>query len=98
MFLFVQFTNVSCVRLARQAVAEQPKPSLVEEQSPAKININTATAEELQRLPGIGKAFSARIIEYREKNGPFRRVEHLMMVRGISERRFRELRGPIRVD
>jgi competence protein ComEA len=46
----------------------------------------------LEKLPGIGPAFAARIVEQRERYGPFRRAEHLMLVRGISERRFRQLR------
>jgi competence ComEA-like helix-hairpin-helix protein len=56
------------------------------------ININAADAAELESLPGIGKIIAERIIEHRSKYGPFRRVEHLMMVRGISEERFLKLR------
>jgi competence protein ComEA len=57
-----------------------------------RININTATRAELEQLPGIGEGLAARIIEHRERHGAFRRVEHLIIVRGISERRFRQLR------
>jgi competence protein ComEA len=64
-------------------------------QSP--VNINTAQAEELERLPGIGRALAARIIAFREEYGPFRRAEHLIMVRGIGDRRFRRLRPFITV-
>jgi competence protein ComEA len=46
----------------------------------------------LEKLPGVGPALAARIVEQRERFGPFRRAEHLMLVRGISERRFRQLR------
>ncbi len=63
-----------------------------------RININTAAAVELQKLPGIGKVLAARIVEHREKYGPFRRPEHLIMVRGISDRRFRALQAFITVD
>lgn len=59
------------------------------------ININTAQREELERLPGIGPALALRIIEHRERYGRFRRAEHLLMVRGLSDRRFRELRSLI---
>jgi len=62
------------------------------------ININNASEEELATLPGIGKSFAARIIEHRERYGRFRRVEHLILVRGISERRFRELRPYITIE
>jgi competence ComEA-like helix-hairpin-helix protein len=63
-----------------------------------RININTASAKELEVLPGIGKGLAERIIEHREKYGSFRRAEHLIIVRGISERRFRELRDLITVE
>ncbi len=57
----------------------------------ARLDINTAGVDELERLPGIGKVLATRVVEHREKHGPFRRTEHLMMVRGISDRKFREL-------
>lgn len=62
------------------------------------ININTASAEELEALPGIGRALAERIIEHREKYGPFRRPEHLIIVRGISDKRFRALKDLINVE
>ena len=54
-----------------------------------RLNINTATAEELERLPGVGPIMAARIIQHRQTYGPFRRAEHLIAVRGLSDRRFR---------
>jgi competence protein ComEA len=68
------------------------------QQTPQRININTASANELETLPGIGKGLAARIIEHREKWGAFRRPEHLITVRGISDKRFRGLRDLIKVD
>jgi competence ComEA-like helix-hairpin-helix protein len=62
------------------------------------ININTASANELETLPGIGEALAARIIEHRQKYGPFRKPEHLIAIRGISDKRFRALRDFITVD
>jgi len=64
----------------------------------AVVNINRAASSELERLPGIGPALAARIVEHRERHGAFRRVEHLLLVRGISERRFAELRPLVAVD
>lgn len=55
------------------------------------VNINSASREELETLPGIGPGLAMRIIEHRERYGRFRRTEHLIMVRGLSDRRFREL-------
>ena len=66
--------------------------------STRRTNINTAPAEELEILPGIGKALAQRIIEHRETYGPFRRPQHLIIVRGLSEKRFRALKDLITVD
>jgi competence protein ComEA len=63
----------------------------------AVININTATASELDTLPGIGPAIAARIIEHRELNGPFRTVDDLEAVSGISQRMVNEMRHLITV-
>ena len=62
------------------------------------VNINTATIAELEALPGIGETLAKRIVEYRDKNGKFRRSEHLMLVTGVSERRFRQIRNRVRTD
>jgi competence ComEA-like helix-hairpin-helix protein len=64
----------------------------------ARININTASAQELEALPGIGKGLAERIIEHRQKYGPFAKPEHLIMVRGISERRFLAIRDQITIE
>ena len=62
------------------------------------ININTATLDEPQSIPHVGEKVAARIIEHREVNGPFRRVEHLMLIQGISDKRFRKIRPLVRVE
>ncbi|MDI1241576.1 MAG: helix-hairpin-helix domain-containing protein [bacterium] len=62
------------------------------------ININTATLDELQRIPYVGEKVAERIVEHREINGPFRRVEHLMLIQGISDKRFRKIRPLVRVE
>ena len=54
----------------------------------APVNLNTATASQLETLPGIGPATAKRIVEYREKNGGFKKIEELMNVRGIGEKSF----------
>jgi len=51
-----------------------------------KININTASAEELAQLKGIGPSHAAKIVAYREKNGPFKMPEDLMQVSGIGQK------------
>jgi competence protein ComEA len=62
------------------------------------ININTANKNELQRIPYIGEHLAEEIIEYREKHGPFRRAEHLILLHGITDRRFHEIQHLVRVD
>ena len=64
----------------------------------AKININTATAEELTKLKGIGPSHAAKIVEYREKNGPFKLPEDVVKVPGIGQKTFENNKGLILVE
>lgn len=61
------------------------------------ININTADQATLELLPGIGKTYAERIIEYREQNGGFKSVEELINVRGIGEKRLERLRPVVTI-
>src|SRR5688572_8894565 len=54
------------------------------------VNVNTASQNELEKLPFIGESFARKIIEHREKHGRFRRAEHLLLIEGISDRKFRQ--------
>ena len=63
----------------------------------APINLNTGTAAQLETLPGIGPAVAARIIEYRQKNGNFKKIEELMNVKGIGEKSFLKIKALITV-
>lgn len=69
-------------------------PSLLAAKQPPKtpVNINTASAEELQRLPGVGPVRAAQIIRLRQKNGSFRSVDELRALPRLSEKQFQELR------
>lgn len=62
-----------------------------------RVNINTATVEELTMLPGIGPSYAQRIVEHREKNGPFKKVEDLLNVRGIGEKTFEKIRDRLTI-
>lgn len=78
--------------------AQKAAPARTESKpAAAPINLNTATAAELERLPGIGQKVAARIVEYREKNGPFKKVEELMNVQGIGEKSFLQFRNQLTV-
>ncbi len=61
--------------------------------SDSAVDINSASAAELEKLPGIGEEFARRIIEHREKYGVFRRAENLILVRGMSDKKFRGIRS-----
>lgn len=62
-----------------------------------KININTASKEQLKTLPRIGDAYAERIIEYREKNGFFKDIKDIMKVSGIGEKMFENIKDKITV-
>jgi len=66
--------------------------------SESAINLNIASAEELEKLQHIGSKTAQNIIEHREKFGRFRRPEHLLLVRGISDNKFRDIRNSIKVE
>ena len=61
------------------------------------VNVNTASAAEFEALPGVGAKVAARIVEYRQKNGPFKKIEELMNVQGIGEKSFLQFRGQLTV-
>jgi competence protein ComEA len=63
-----------------------------------KVNINTATAAELETLPRIGPAMAQRIIEYRTANGPFPSIEAIQNVKGIGPATFEQLKDLITVE
>ena len=60
--------------------------------SAGTVNVNTATAEQLQLLPRIGPSVAQRILEYRKENGKFASLDDLMLVRGIGEATFGQLK------
>jgi len=58
-----------------------------------KVNINTATAQQLTVLPGVGEKLAARIVDYRQKSGGFKTVSELMNVQGIGEKNLAKIQS-----
>jgi competence protein ComEA len=82
------------------AAAAQGKPARGAAAKPTAarpVNINTASVAELNGLPGIGAKTAALIVDYRQKNGPFKKIEELMNVRGVGEKNFLKLKDQISI-
>ena len=99
----LMFSSGACAKRSRATLPITDQSTAIAQKQPSaspiqRININTASAKELEALPGIGKGLAERIIEHRQQYGRFRRAEHLIMVRGISDERFRALRHLITVE
>lgn len=85
------------VLLIAVAVLAAFTPSIWAEDSD-KININTATAEEITQLKGIGQAYAERVIKYRDENGPFKNPEDIIKVPGIGQKSFDRNKNRIVVE
>ena len=62
-----------------------------------KINLNSATAEQLQSIPGIGPVTAKSIVEYRTKVGKFNKIEEIINVKGIGEKKFQKIKDRLAV-
>ena len=91
--LLVVFLGVPCGSLvpALQKQGKAAKPQAV------AVDVNKATANDLQKLPGIGPILAKQIVAYREKHGPFRRVEDLMAIKGIGFKKWNEIKPYVNV-
>ncbi len=101
---FVSFVAAAALAaVCTPAIAAAQQPPAARSASGAKkapagiVNINTAPAADLEQLPGIGARTAARIVEYRQKNGPFKKIEELMNVRGVGEKNFLKLKAQITI-
>jgi competence protein ComEA len=72
------------------ALAAKPAPT-------GKVNINTASVDQLTTLPGVGPKLAARIVEYRQKSGAFKSAQELMNVQGIGEKNFQSIQSYLTV-
>ena len=69
----------------------------VESKKSGKVNINTATKEELDTLPGVGELTANKIISYREENGKFKSIEEIKEVSGIGDSKFEQIKDLIEI-
>lgn len=83
----VLFLCLSLAMASVTALGQRTKPASAE-----KININSATAEQLQALPGIGPVIAKSIIEHRSKVGKFNKIEEIINVKGIGEKKFQRIK------
>ena len=83
--------------VAAQTQGAQDTPRSVTASASTPLNLNAATVAQLEALPGIGRATAERIVEYRQKNGSFKKAEDLMNVRGIGEKNFLKLKPLVTV-
>jgi competence protein ComEA len=100
MFLSLAAATFLIAAYPQAAAAAQGNTSTRSGAKPAGtgvVNINSASTTDLEALPGIGAKTAARIIEYRQKNGPFKKIEELMNVRGVGEKNFLKLKEQITV-
>ncbi len=79
--------------VASAAPAQKARASAAQKaNAPAsKVNINTASVAQLTELPGVGEKTAARIVEHRQKQGPFKSTQELMNVKGIGEKNLQKL-------
>jgi comEA protein len=83
--------------LAFAQVASKADSVKSSEQTAGKININKATSDQLMEIKGIGSSYAKRIVEYREKNGPFKKIEDIMQVQGIGTKIFESIKDKITI-
>ncbi len=87
--------SAQATKAASAAKAGTPAKARATPASP--VNLHSASVAQLQTLPGIGASTAQRIIDYRQKNGSFKKIEELMNVKGIGEKSFLKLKPMISV-
>jgi competence protein ComEA len=92
--IFVFGLSTSLTFAEGSSKGENPKASI---QSISKVNINKATVDQLTELKGIGESYAKKIVEYRDKNGPFKKIEDITAVQGIGDKLFEKIKDQITI-
>ena len=91
-------SRLCCAAVALAVILCFCLDSLAKKNPPARpVDLNTATAKELEQLPGVGPTTAKAIVDFRSKGGHFRRVTDLLVIRGISEAKLKKMRPYITV-
>ena len=93
-----KFLALSLVVVVIAAFAPALWSQPAQEQGTEKVNLNTATAEEIAQLKNIGSAYAMRIVEYRQENGPFEKADDILKVKGIGEKTYELNKNRISVE
>jgi competence protein ComEA len=95
----IMIAAIAAIALSATAVGAQGRATATKTvaTAAAPVNLNTATAEQLATIPGVGAKTAERIIAYRQKNGGFKKVEDLMNVSGVGEKSFLKMKPLITV-
>jgi competence protein ComEA len=96
LLMMVLFVVLSTLGPAPTSVFAVESPTA--NQADETVHLNQATAEQLQALPGVGPALSARIVEYRTEHGPFRTVDQLAEVKGVGQAKLAKFKNQLTVD
>jgi competence protein ComEA len=90
-------TTLTMAGPVARAFAEDRPPQPSSQTAAPALNLNTATQADLEKLPGVGAATAKQILEYRQKNNGFKKVEELMNIKGIGEKSFLKLKPLVTV-
>jgi competence protein ComEA len=96
--LVMGLASVASAHTAAAPKMQKAKPTKTVVGITTPVNLNTATVAQLDALPGVGTSTAQRIVEYRQKNGGFKKIEELMNVKGIGEKSFLKLKPLITVS
>ncbi len=99
MMIRILMAAITAVALSATALSAQSKAPAQKSTATAAapVNLNTATAEQLATIPGVGPKMAERIVDYRQKNGGFKKIEDLMNVSGVGEKSFLKMKPLITV-